>query len=28
VMALAGVAVVALLVLWLPSMGPARRRDD
>jgi hypothetical protein len=28
VMALAGVAVVALLVFWLPSMGPARRRDD
>ena len=27
VMALAGVAVVALLVFWLPSLGPARRRD-
>jgi hypothetical protein len=26
-MALAAVAVVALLVLWMPSMGPARRRD-
>ena len=28
VMALAGVAFVALLAFWLPSMGPARRRDD
>ena len=28
VMALAGVAIVALLAFWLPSMGPARRRDD
>ena len=27
VMALAGVAVVALMAFWLPSMGPARRRD-
>jgi hypothetical protein len=27
VMALAGVAVLALLVFWLPSMGPARRRS-
>jgi hypothetical protein len=27
VMALAGVAVVTLLVFWLPSMGPARRRS-
>ena len=28
VMALAGVAVLALLVFWLPSMGPARRRSS
>lgn len=28
VMALAGVAVLALLVFWLPSMGPARRRSN
>ena len=28
VMALAGVAFVALLAFWLPSMGPARRRDE
>jgi hypothetical protein len=27
VMALAGVAVLVLLVFWLPSMGPARRRS-
>lgn len=27
-MALAGIAIVALLAFWLPSMGPARRRDD
>ena len=28
VMALAGVAFVALLAFWLPSMGPARRRNE
>lgn len=27
VMAVAGLAVVVLLVFWLPSLGPARRRD-
>ncbi len=28
VMALAGVAVLALLVFWLPSLGPSRRRVE
>ena len=28
VMALAGVAVLALLVFWLPTLGPSRRRVD